>query len=252
MTESDILIIAAHPDDAELHVGGTIIRTIDQGGRVAICDLTRGERGSRGSAELRAAETALANESLGVDAADRVNLGIPDGDIRITPENLSRLIAVIRTVRPAILLIPSDEDRHPDHGNASALAREAWFNAGLRAVKSEWEGVQQEEFRPARLITFDHAWESEPEFIIDISEQFDRKLSALAAYGSQFRMPTDQESDAERNKSNEPETFISTHDFMEYMIARMRRLGFQIGTRYGEGFRQIDSPIKVNDLRDLL
>lgn len=251
MNDVDILVIAAHPDDAELHVGGTIIRTIDRGGRVAICDLTRGERGTRGSAELRAAETAGANGSLGIDPADRVNLGIPDGDIRITPDNLLRLITVIRRARPDILLIPSDDDRHPDHGNASALAREAWFNAGLRAVITEDAGVPQEAHRPARLITFDHAWESEPEFIVDISEQFERKLAALAAYGSQFRMPgkgDDQESGA----ADEPETFISTHDFMEYMIARMRRLGFRIGVRYGEGFRQIDSPIKVNDLRDLL
>ncbi len=245
---TDILAVAAHPDDIELHVSGTLLRTADLGGSFAICDLTRGERGSRGSAALRAEETKRANEVLGIDETHRWNLAIPDGDIRITPENTLRVVRAIRRFRPRILLLPSESDRHPDHENAYRLVREAWFNSGLTAVETEYEGEAQEPHRPELLLTFAHAWEFEPDLIVDIGDQFDRKLEAIAAYSSQFTIPGSNRSESRE----EPETFISGEDFMEYLIARMRRWGFMIGRRYGEGFRKLGGPIRVDDVRTLL
>lgn len=244
----DVLAFAAHPDDAELHIAGTLMRTADLGGSFAICDLTRGERGTRGSSDLRAKETHQANLVLGIDESLRWNLGIPDGDIRVTPENVELVVRAIRYFRPSIVLFPCERDRHPDHQNAHRLVHEGWFNAGLRAVTSEHDGEEQMPHRPERAYAYFHAWEGTPDFIVDIDDQFTRKMDAIGAYASQFTMP----GSALRGDQDEPATFISGEEFMEYMIARMRRLGFMIGARYGEGFATIGSPLKIRDLRDTL
>lgn len=244
----DILAIVAHPDDVELHIAGTLLRTADLGGSFAICDLTQGERGTRGSATLRSQETERANRALGIDSSLRWNLGIPDGDIRVVPENVNKVVRAIRYFRPSIILFPTPQDRHPDHQNAHRLVHEAWFNAGLRAVITEHEGEEQTPFRPERGYMFFHAWEGTPDFIIDVSDQFERKLEAIAAYSSQMTVPGRSVAD----NSGEPQTFISGEGFMEYIIARMRRWGFMIGAQYGEGFVTIGNPLKVRDLRDTL
>ncbi len=244
----DVLAVAAHPDDIELHIAGTLLRTADRGGTFALCDLTQGERGTRGSMRTRQEETGRANRVLGIDAALRWNLEIPDGDMRIVPENVNRVVRAIRHFRPSILLFPAQHDRHPDHENAHRLVREAWFNAGLRAVVTEHDGKAQEPFRPERGYTFFHAWEGTPDFIVDVSEQFDRKLEAIAAYSTQFTLPGREKGE----NSGEPQTFISGEGFMEYIIARMRRWGFMIGAQYGEGFCTAGTPLKVRDLRDTL
>ena len=251
ITLTDILAIAAHPDDIELYVSGSLMRTAEHGGSFAICDLTRGERGTRGSVETRNQETAAANKVLGIDASYRWNLAMPDGGIRISEESVLHLVQAIRYFRPRILLFPSASDRHPDHENAHRLAREAWFNAGLHAVETTYENQTQEPHRPDIQLTFCHVWEFEPDIIVDISNQFDRKLKAIAAYSSQFTFPGITATDNELD-SQEPETLISGTDFTQYLIARMRRWGFMIGTEYGEGFQKLGSPIKLNDLQDLL
>lgn len=241
---ADILAIAAHPDDVELNVAGTLLKSQDEGHTIAICDLTAGERGSRGSAELRTAECARANAVLGVDASTRWNLGIPDGDIEITKENVLRVVRAIRHFRPSVIVFPGERDRHPDHEHAHRLVREAYFDAGLRHVATTHDGVPQEPHRPERIYTFTQRYEREPDFIIDISEQFERKLESIAAYSSQFTIPgRDREV-----REGEPETFISSPEFMEYYIARMRQWGFLVGGRYGEGFNTVAGPVRVAHL----
>ena len=246
--QTDLLAIATHPDDIELHVSGTLMKTADQGGSFALCDLTRGERGTRGSAELRSLETEGANRILGISSENRWNLGIPDGDVRITEATILSIVRAIRYFRPRILLLPSERDRHPDHENAHRLIREAWFNSGLTALETEHEGASQKPHRPELLLTFAHSWEFEPDFIVDITDQFERKIEAIAAYGSQFTIPGKTSAE----ELNQPSTFISGEEFIEYLTARMRRWGFMIGTKYGEGFGKLGGPLKVNDVRHLL
>ena len=241
---ADILAIAAHPDDLELNIAGTLIKSAESGRTVALCDLTRGERGTRGSAKLRAEETAQASRIMGVDDADRWNLGLPDGGIAVTDQSVLEVVTVLRHFRPKVLLFPWERDRHPDHERAHELVRRAYFDAGLRHVETRWNGEKQAPHRPERLYTFMQSYERTPDFIVDITAQFERKLDAIAAYSSQFTIP----GRTPATSSNEPETFISAPDFMEFAIARMRHWGFMIGTRYGEGFCTVSGPVKIDDL----
>lgn len=241
---ADILAIAAHPDDVELHIAGTVMKARSQGYHVAICDLTAGERGSRGSRQLRAQETANANNILGIPEGYRVNLEIPDGGIELSAENVLKVVQVIRAFRPKVVLFPAERDRHPDHEAAHQLVCRAYFDAGLIAVESTHDGHSQSPHRPSRMFMYSHSWEDRPDFVVDISDFFERKLDGLAAYGSQFSVPGRSTEDPTLG----PQTFISSNDFMEYYIARMRRLGFQIGARYGEGFQTWGGPLKVEDL----
>jgi len=241
----DILTIAAHPDDIELNVAGTLLKALDNGRTIGLCDVTAGERGSRGSAEIRAAETRAANRVFGIDDELRWNLGIPDGDVRITTENITSVVRAIRYFRPSVLLLPWHHDRHPDHEAVHQLVRRAYFDAGLVNVETEWNGTAQEPHRPTRLFTFFQSYEARPDFIVDVSDQFERKLDAIAAYSSQVSVPgrTEPHSDGVR-------TFISGPDFMEFIVARMRHWGFMIGTRYGEAFGTVGMPVAVRNLMD--
>jgi bacillithiol biosynthesis deacetylase BshB1 len=240
----DILAIAAHPDDVELNIAGTLLSARDAGHTIAICDITEGERGSRGSMELRREETRRANRVLGIGEDLRWNLKITDGDIQLTKENVTRLVTALRHFRPKIVLFPWERDRHPDHEHTNRLVREAYFDAGLRNVLTEWEGLPQQPHRPDRLYTFMQAYERTPDFIVDVSAQFERKLDAIAAYSSQFTVPGRIPED----RLGEPETFISQASFMEFYIARMRHWGFMIGTDYGEAFCTVSGPLKISDL----
>jgi bacillithiol biosynthesis deacetylase BshB1 len=243
---ADILAIAAHPDDIELNVAGTLLKARDAGHSIALCDLTGGERGSRGSEELRREETRRANAVLGVDDSTRWNLGIPDGDIAVTKSTVHQVVRVIRHFRPTVLIFPDERDRHPDHEHAHRLVREAYFDAGLRHVETDLAGEPQQPHRPERLYTFIQRYERQPDFIIDISDQFERKLDAIGSYRSQFTIPG-----REREvREGEPETFISSPEFMEYYIARMRQWGFLVGGRYGEGFNTVSGPVKVAGLME--
>jgi bacillithiol biosynthesis deacetylase BshB1 len=245
----DILAISAHPDDIELNVAGTLLKAIAAGRTAAVCDLTQGERGSRGSMELRAAETRRANRVLGIADENRWNLKIPDGNIEVTMENRLKVVRAIRYFRPKVLLFSWERDRHTDHENGHRLVRDACFDAGLRHVVTEWNGQQQEPHRPEKMYCFFHTYERTPDFVIDISDYIEGKLAAVAAYSSQFTVPGHHD---EREDDTEPRTFISGTDFIEAVLGRMRHWGFMIGTRYGEAFTTVSGPLKVNDLLDTI
>ena len=177
----DVLAVCAHPDDAELLCGGLLLRCADQGYRTGVLDLTRGELGSAGTPQIRAAEAARAAEILGV--AVRRNAGLPDGHLRVDPESRWRVAGLIRELRPDVLIVQHDDHRNPDHGAAGLLAREAAFGAGLRNAP-----VDGEPHRPRKVVHGiayrEHGpW---PSFVVDISEQMERKLEAIMAYESQF------------------------------------------------------------------
>jgi len=220
----DILVFAAHPDDAELSMGGTIAKFTHADLRVGIIDFTRGELGTRGTAETRQKEAFLA--AITLKAALRENLHIPDGNIQRTKENLMKIIMTIRRYKPKIIFAPYFNDRHPDHIDTSKLVKEAMFSTGLSKIKTFDKEVIQNAYRPNKLYYYMQTYSFEPSFIIDISNHFETKMSAVKLYSSQFHNP----------KSTEPETFISRPEFINYIISRAQYYGFQIGKRYGEPF----------------
>ncbi len=181
----DLLVLAAHPDDAELCCGGTILRCTDAGCSVAIVDLTRGETGTRGTPEQRAREAEAAARSLGI--ATRENLGLPDGGLADDERALVGVIGVIRRLRPTLLLAPHERDIHPDHAAAARVARRAFFHAGLKNVHPELGAPT----RPRVLLHYPSIEAVEPTFCIDVSAVAARKRAAIACYASQIPGPDD-------------------------------------------------------------
>ena len=220
----DVLVFAAHPDDAELAMGGTIARFANDGFSVGIVDLTRGEMGTRGSAETRQKEALEAAKIL--NTSIRENLLIPDGDIEISNGNVQKVVLSIRKYRPKIVFAPFYNDRHPDHIGASKLIKRAMFVSGLEKIKTSESEIAQRAYRPAKLFYYMQTYTFEPSFIVDISNFFETKMKAVWAYSTQFHNP----------ESNEPETFISSPEFIEYVDARAKFYGFQIGKKFGEPF----------------
>ena len=220
----DLLVFAAHPDDAELSMGGTIAKLTKEKYKVGIIDLTKGELGTRGNERTRQKEASLADRILNVSA--RVNLGIPDGDIHRTKENLMMVIKEIRKFKPKIIFAPYFNDRHPDHHDTSVLIKEAMFSTGLPKVKTFDNRVEQKAYRPKKLIYYMQTYTFEPSFIVDISDSFELKMKAVKTFKTQFFDPT----------SKEPETFISRPEFLDYLISRSQFYGFQISKHYGEPF----------------
>jgi N-acetylglucosamine malate deacetylase 1 len=241
MTESlHVLAVAAHPDDAELSCGGTICKLVDDGYRVGIVDLTRGELGTRGTPELREKEARAASEILGIHA--RVNLGLPDGDIENTAGNRLALIRVIRRFRPHMLLVNAPEDRHPDHPAAANLAIEAQFYAGLARIGSfDDAGAPQAPWRPQHVLHYMQSIEFTPTFVVDVSRVWPRRMKALRAFGSQFHQGGEEDPSV-------PSTFISAPEFIGWIEARARVLGYRIGADYGEGLLYRHGPVGVDDL----
>lgn len=233
----DVLVFGAHPDDAELAMGGTIAKLSKQNYKVGIVDLTRGELGTRGTAETRQREAFQAGIILKI--ASRENLSIPDGDIKKNKENLYKVIMAIRKYRPKIVFAPYKNDRHPDHINTSILVKQACFYAGLPKIKTFDKETLQPSFRPAKLFYFMQTYTFVPSFIIDISDVYDCKMDAVKAYATQFYDP----------KSTEPETFISRPEFLQYLESRASFYGFKIGKTYGEPFAsEEDIEMKVESL----
>ena len=220
----DVLVFAAHPDDAELAMGGTIARFANDGFSVGVVDLTRGEMGTRGSAETRHKEALEAAKIL--KTSIRENLLIPDGDIEISNGNVQKVVLSIRKYRPKIVFAPFYNDRHPDHIGASKLIKRAMFVSGLEKIKTSESEIAQRAYRPAKLFYYMQTYTFEPSFIVDISNFFETKMKAVWAYSTQFHNP----------ESNEPETFISSPEFIEYVDARAKFYGFQIGKKFGEPF----------------
>lgn len=220
----DALVFAAHPDDAELAMGGTIALLAKHDLKVGIIDFTRGELGTRGSADIRQKEAFQA--AIILKAALRENLGIPDGDIEINKENISKVIMCIRKYKPKFVFAPYCNDRHPDHIQVSHIVKKAMFSSGLEKIKTFEKERKQDAFRPKKLYYYMQTYTFEPSFIIDISESFADKMKAVSAYSSQFYNP----------KSIEPETFISQPSFIKYVESRALVYGFKIGKDYGEPF----------------
>lgn len=234
MTTVDVLAIAAHRDDIELTCGGTLLKAAAQGQRTAIVDLTQGEMGTRGTAELRAAEASRAAEILCVAA--RVNLGLPDAGIINTPENRARLVRVIRQFQPRVVIAPSITGRHPDHRVSAELVTDACFLSGLAKIEPDVP-----RFRPFKLLHSLTYREDpvKPTFVVDISEEFERKLLAIRAYASQFDGVTQA---GEAFPNGEPLYDIVRHQAAHY--------GSLIRVRYGEPFHTAET-MRVDDLMSL-
>jgi bacillithiol biosynthesis deacetylase BshB1 len=231
----DVLAFAAHPDDAELACSGTLLKLVAQGRKVGIIDLTRGELGTRGSAEIRDREAAASAEILGLTV--RHNLGFRDGFFRDDEAHQLAIITAVRRFRPDVVLINAPYDRHPDHGRGSDLVRNAVFFSGLRRIETSHNGIPQTEWRPAKVWKYIQDQLILPDFVVDITEFMDTKMKAVEAFSSQFYNP----------ESDEPETYISSKNFMEQLRARAKEMGHLIGVRYGEGFVS-EKPLRVDDL----
>ncbi len=238
----DILAIGVHPDDIELSCAGTLINEIKAGKKVAIVDLTEGELGTRGTTHTRYQEAAEAAIIMGVHA--RENLKMRDGFFKNDESHQLQLIKTIRKYRPSIVFANALQDRHPDHGRAAQLIEESCFLSGLQKIETTDEnGEPQHKWRPAYVFHYIQDRFQEPHFIVDISSAFDQKMEAIRAYVTQFHNQTDQ--------TNEPQTYISSKNFLDSIIARARLLGKRIGVEYGEGFLSIKS-IGINTLDALV
>lgn len=220
----DILAFGVHPDDVELGCAGTLLMAIAEGKKVGIVDLTRGELGTRGSAELRMQEAARAAEILKVGI--RENLEMADGFFEADETNLRKIIRTIRRYQPDIILANAPEDRHPDHGRSAKLVADAAFLSGLRKISTQDEGVEQTAWRPSYVFHYIQDRFIQPGFVIDISPYMEQKMEAILAYSSQFYS----------NDSKEPTTYISTPQFLETVQARAMMLGKRIGVAYAEGY----------------
>lgn len=237
----DMLVIAAHPDDAELGAGGTIVNAIRKGKKVGILDLTRGELGTRGTPEMRADEAEGARKVLGVSVRD--NVGLPDGFLENIREYQMRILAFIRKYQPEIVLANAVEDRHPDHGKGAKLISDSCFLSGLRAIESHDEdGNPQEAWRPKTVYHFVQDRYAKPDFVVDVSDVWEIKMESIRAYRSQFHIDSN---------SDGPETPISTPDFIYFLEARAREYGRSINVAFGEGFTT-ERPVGVKGVFDII
>lgn len=225
MLKLDILVLSVHPDDAELGCAGTILKHIALGKKVGIVDLTRGELGTRGSAEIRAQEAAASAKILGLSA--RENLSLPDGFFENTKEYQLKVIAAIRKYQPQIIITNAYHDRHPDHGRASDLVETSAFLSGLRKIETSVNGEVQEPWRAGLLLHFIQDEYIKPDILIDVTDYWDKKIESIHAFGSQFFNP---------NWENEPQTYISSPEFIQVIEARAREFGKVINAKYAEGF----------------
>ncbi|MDB5009922.1 MAG: bacillithiol biosynthesis deacetylase BshB1 [Mucilaginibacter sp.] len=225
MLKLDILILSVHPDDAELGCAGTILKHIALGKKVGVVDLTRGELGTRGSAELRDREAADSAKILGL--AVRENLELPDGFFENTKEYQLKVIEVIRKYQPEILISNAYYDRHPDHGRANQLVEASVFLSGLRKIETYINDELQQVWRPGLLLSFIQDEYIKPDILIDVTDYWDKKIESINAFGSQFYNP---------NWKNEPQTYISSPEFIQRIDARAREFGKVINVKYAEGF----------------
>jgi bacillithiol biosynthesis deacetylase BshB1 len=220
----DVLVFAAHPDDAELSMGGTIARFTSSGLKVGVVDLTRAELSTRGNVIKRARETDAATKFLKLKM--RENLGIKDGVVKISIENLKKVVSVIRNYKPSIVFAPYFNDRHPDHIDVSNLVKRAVFSSGLEKFKTSLSRKSQKAYRPKKIFYYMQTYIFEPTLIVDISEHFQTKMKSCKAFASQFHNPSLKKED----------TFISKPEFLDYVEARAKFYGFQIRKKYGEPF----------------
>jgi N-acetylglucosamine malate deacetylase 1 len=235
MTSVDLLIIMAHPDDAELCCSGTILFCIDNGLSVGMIDLTRGELGTRGSGKIRIEEAKNAAKVLGVNF--RHNLELRDGFISDNEESIFKVVKIIREFKPKVIITNSKTDRHPDHESAARLVKKACFLSGLIKISTKKDNLVQESWRPKSLLYSIQNNYVEPHFIIDISKYIDVKINAINCFKSQFYDP----------KSKENDSLISTKEFMDFIKSRSIEMGHSIGVKHGEGFTS-ENKLKLTSL----
>ena len=220
----DVLAVGSHPDDVELGCSGTLINEIKKGRKVGIIDLTQGELGTRGTIETRYQEAADAARIMGISA--RENLKMRDGFFVNDEAHQLELVKMIRKYQPEIVIGNILEDRHPDHGKGGWLTYDACFLSGLRQVKTEYEGNEQEKWRPKMLLHYIQDRFYEPDIIIDVTDVWEQRMESIKAYKTQFHDPNSQE----------PQSYLSSPEFMDAIVSRARLLGKRIGVKYGEGF----------------
>lgn len=240
----DILAIGVHPDDVELGCAGSLIIEIKNGKSTGIIDLTQGELGTRGTIVTRYDEAAKAAAIIGVKV--RENLKMRDGFFKNDEEHQLKLVTAIRKYRPEIVFANILDDRHPDHGRAGHLISDACFLSGLVKVKTfDEDQKEQEKWRPKYILHYIQDWYHEPDLLIDVSDVFEQKMKSVEAYTTQFHVSGQQQEGLE--------TYISTPDFLESVVARARMLGKRIGVKYAEGYisekkigiRSLDALVQV-------
>ena len=224
MHKLDILTFGAHPDDVELGCAGTLLGAIAEGKKVGVIDLTKGELGTRGTTAQRLKEAQLASEVMGLTV--RENLGMADGFFLNDKEHQFAIIETIRRFQPSIIFCNAPEDRPPDHGRAASLVEDAAFLSGLAKIQTVHNGIVQAAWRPTQVFHYIQSRSLTPNFVVDISKFIDKKMESILAHSSQFYDPN----------SNEPDTFISSAAFLEFVKGRAKELGQQIGVQYAEGF----------------
>ncbi|MEN8765019.1 MAG: bacillithiol biosynthesis deacetylase BshB1 [Wenyingzhuangia sp.] len=234
----DILAIGAHPDDVELGCGATIAKEVAAGKLVGILDLTQGELGTRGTPKIRAMEAEASAGILGVMV--RENLGLPDGFLENSKAYQLKIVEVIRKYQPDIILCNAIEDRHPDHAKASTLVTDACFLSGLRAIKTDLTGENQDAWRPKNVYHYIQWKGITPDFVVDVSDYMDVKENAIKAFKSQFYDP----------QSKEPTSPITSKNFFESISYRAKDLGRIIGVNYAEGFT-VERYVAVKNLSDI-
>jgi len=227
----DILAFGAHPDDVELHIGGTLAKMAARGYAVGVVDLTRGELGTRGTPAIRAREAKKAAQILKLKV--RENLGLPDGGVMVTPESRLKVIQALRKHRPMLVLAPHWDEAHPDHANAGRLVAEAAHHAGLAKIRTG-----RERFRPKAILYYMLPPYVRPTFIVDVSSHIEQREAAIRAHQSQLFDPT-----------REPDTYLSQPDFLYRVNAVVSYYGTIIGRAKGEAFF-MKVPPEIPDLVD--
>jgi N-acetylglucosamine malate deacetylase 1 len=238
----DILAFGVHPDDVELSCAGALLVEQKNGKKTGIIDLTAGELGTRGSGEIRKTEAAEAAKILGVEV--RENLEMADGFFQNDEAHQRKVITAIRTFQPEIILCNAPEDRHPDHGRSSKMVADAAFLSGLMKIQTVFNGSVQQAWRPKYIFRYIQDRMLQPDFVIDITDVFEQKIEAIRAYKTQFH----------NTDLSEPQTYISTPDFLDSVIYRHKWFGKMIGVKYAEGFisekmvglKNFDAIIKEN------
>jgi N-acetylglucosamine malate deacetylase 1 len=235
----DILAIGAHPDDVELCASGTLLKHISKGYKVGILDLSRGELGTRGNAELRMQEAAKAAKILGLSI--RETLDMADGFFQNDKDHQLQIIKIIRKYRPEVILGNAVSDRHPDHGRAGKLIADSCFYSGLIKIETELDGKPQKPWRPVAVYHYIQDYYIIPDLVVDISAFYEKRVETIMAYASQFHTG---------REPGEPETPISSPQFLEFLRGRTLSFGRLIGSEYGEGFT-VSRAVGVEDLLEL-
>ncbi|MBX0334961.1 bacillithiol biosynthesis deacetylase BshB1 [Pontibacter sp. HSC-14F20] len=236
----DILAFASHPDDVELGCAGTLIAHIAAGKKAGVVDLTRGELGTRGTPAERVAEAEEAARIMGLSVRD--NLGFADGFFTNDKEHQLQIVRKVRQYQPDIVLMNALHDRHPDHGRGAAVVAEACFLAGLKMIKTLGDdGLEQQAWRPKATYNFIQDRYIQPDFVMDVTPYWEKKIETIRAFRTQFYNPDD----------TSPNTYISSPEFLDFIEARARDYGHAIGVTFGEGFTSAKQ-VGVRNLFDLI